>query len=337
MTRLILVLVCAGCLVGAPHMFGAKVLRWGGPRTMIAVALGALVATASSLVVLLVAVIDPPDVPASGIPHVIGRCVEAAGQFFSHPVGHWPQIIAVLALLGLGARFTYAAAATVWDARRTRAQLARIGTPLAGFTVVESPVPMAYTVGLRRRMVVVSSSMLSELTRDERTAILAHERAHVRGRHTVLLTIARIVGRAFSSLPPVRTATRYLVLGLESAADDAAAKEIGDPVAVARALLRLAERSAQGPPASALGAGDSDVVTRVRRLTRADAGTGRRRPLGVFVTAMTIVLVASLLMVLPATRKTVSAAAQGREAHALCHLPHPQGSDETLEHDYYGL
>ena len=331
MIRLGLVLVCTACLMVAPYAFGTRILGWGGPRATIAIALGSIVATASSLVVLLVAVIDPPDVPASGIPHVIGRCVEAASQFFSHPVSHWPQIIAVLALLGLGARFAYAAVATVWEARRTRAQLARIGTPLAGFTVVESPEPLAYTVGLSRRMVVVSSSMLSDLTLDERAAILAHERAHVRGRHTVLLTIARIVGRAFSSLPPVRTATRYLVLGLESAADDAAAKEIGDPVAVARALLRLAERSAKGPPASALGASESDVVTRVRRLTRAEVSMGRRRPLGVLVTGMIIVLVASLLMVLPATRTTVSAVAQGREVHALCHLPHPEGSDTTPE------
>ena len=325
MIRLIFVLVCTGCLVAAPYAFGAETLRWGGPRAMIAMSLGALVATASSLVVLLVSVIDPPDVPASGIPRVIGRCVEAAGEFFSHPVSHWPQILAVLALLGLAARFIYATTATLLDARRTRRHLARIGTASAGFTVVESEEPIAYTVGLRRRMVVVSSGMLAGLTGEERAAILAHERAHVRGRHTALLTVARIVGRAFRSLPPVRTATRHLVLGLEAAADDAAAREMGDPVPVARALVRLAERSAQGLPASALGASESDVVTRVRRLTRGDANSRRRRPLGVLVTAATILLVASLLVVLPATRETVSAAAQGREVHAMCHIPHPPG------------
>lgn len=322
MIRLVFVLVCTGCLVAAPYALGAKVLGWGGPRATIAMALGALVATATSLVVLLLAVVGPPDLPASDIPNVIGRCVEAAGQFFSHPVNHWPQIIAGFALLALGFRLAYATIATLSDARRTRMDLARIGTPLGGFTVVESPEPLAYTVGLHRRMVVVSSSMLSELTGEERAAILAHERAHVRGWHTALLTVARIVGRAFGSFPPARTATRQLVLGLESAADDAAAGEIGDPVVVARALLRLAERSGPGAPASALAASESDVVTRVRRLTRDDSGSTRRRPLGVLVTATTIVLVTSLLLVLPATRRTVSAAAQGREFHEMCHLPH---------------
>jgi hypothetical protein len=62
-------------------------------------------------------------------------------------------------------------------------------------------------------------------------------------------------------------------------------------------------------------------VTRVRRLTRGVARE-RSKPLGFLLTCITVVLVASLLVVLPATRRTVSAAAQGREVHAMCHLPH---------------
>ncbi len=322
MIRIVLVLLCAGCLIAAPSLLGIKALGWGGPRATIAIALGALVATASSVVVLLLAVVDPPDLPASDIPHVIGRCVEAAGQFFSHPVSHWPQIIAAFALLALGIRLAYAAIVTLWDARRTRVDLARIGTAVAGFIVVESTELMAYTVGSGRRVVVMSSGLLSQLTLKERAAVLAHERAHVRGRHTALLAIARVVVRAFGFFPPARIAARQLVLGLESAADDAAALEVGDPIAVARTLLRLAEHPGPLTPASALGAGESDVVTRVRRLTRDDAGTTRPRPVGFLVTAMTLLLLTSLLVVLPATRRTVSAAAQGREAHAMCHLPH---------------
>lgn len=338
MSRVVFVLVCTGCLVASPYLFGSKILGWGGPQAAIAVGLGALVGTASSLGVLLLAVVDPLDLPASDIPDVIGRCVDAAGQFFAHPVGHWPQIIAALALLGLSARLTYAAVTTLFDGRRTRRDLARIGTPLAGFTVVQSPEPMAFTVGLHRRMVVVSSGMLSELTGEERAAVLAHERAHVRGWHTALLTVARIVVTAFGSFPPARMATRQLVLGLEAAADDAAAREIGDPVAVARALLRLAEGSGLGAPAWALGASESDVVTRVRRLTRPGASTERRRPLGLLVMATTILLVTALLVVLPATQRTVSAAAQGREVHATCHLPHAAGDGGTPKsYPYYEL
>jgi beta-lactamase regulating signal transducer with metallopeptidase domain len=291
-------------------------------------ALGALLATASSLVVVLLAIVDPPDLPASDIPDVIGRCVDAAGKFFAHPVSHWPQIIAVLALLALSARLVFAVSATLVDARRTHKRVARIGTPQAGFTVVESREPMAYTVGLRRRVVVVSSGMLSQLTAGEQAAVLAHERAHVRGWHTLALVVARIVVRAFGFFPPARAATRQLVLGLETAADDAAAGEIGDPLAVARALLRLAEGWADAAPASALGATESDVVTRVRRLTQG-AGRDHSKPLGVLLSTVTVVLVASLLVVLPATRRTVSAAAQGREVHAICHLPHAAEDDQA--------
>ena len=324
MSRVIFILVCTGCLAAAPYVFGARLLRWGGPRATIAMALAALVASAASLVVLLLAVVDPPNLPASDLPKLIGRCVEAAGQFFSHPVAHWPQIIAVIALIALAARLGYSAIATLIDARRTRKNLVRIGSPLDGFTIIESAEPLAYTVGLHRRVVVVSNSLLSHLGGAECAAILAHERAHVRGWHTALLTIARIVVRAFGSFPPARTATRQLVLGLESAADDAAARAIGDPLVVARALLRLAERSGPRAPATALGATESDVVTRVRRLTEG-GGMKRRRRLGTLVSVVIGALVASLIVVLPATRSTVSAAAQIREAHGMCHLPHADG------------
>jgi hypothetical protein len=66
------------------------------------------------------------------------------------------------------------------------------------------------------------------------------------------------------------------------------------------------------------------VVTRVRRLTE-EGGTKRRRRFGALVSVVIIALVGSLLVVLPATRSTVSAAAQIREAHGMCHLPHAGG------------
>lgn len=330
MSRVVFILVCTGCVIASPYLLGSRILGWGGPRATMAVGIGALVGAASSVVVLLLAVVDPPDLPAGDLPDLIGRCADAAGQLFSHPVGHWPRIIAALTLLAVGVRLAYAAIATLRDARRIRSDLDRIGTPHPGFTVVDSPEPMAYTVGLHRRVVVVSSGLFSELTDEERAAVLAHERAHVRGWHTALLVVARIVVRAFGSFPPARMATRQLLLGLEAAADDVAVREVGDPIVVARALLRVAEHPDHGAPASALGASESDVVMRVRRLTRAEPGTARRRPLGLLATAMTILLVTSVLLVLPATRRSVGAAAQGREVHAVCHLPHASRAGRTV-------
>ncbi len=178
---LVLVLVCGGGLAASPYTFGSKIIGWGGPRAAIVIGLGALIGIASSVAVLLLAMVDPPNLPAGGIPNVIGRCVDAAGQLFAHPVGHWPRIIAALALLGLGARLAYSAIGTLFDARRTRTDLARIGTPLEGFTVVESSQPMAFTVGLHRPIVVLSSGMLAGFSDDERAAVLAHERAHMQG------------------------------------------------------------------------------------------------------------------------------------------------------------
>ena len=134
---------------------------------------------------------------------------------------------------------------------------------------------------------------------------------------------ARIVVRAFGFFPPARAASRQLVLGLETAADDAAVREIGDPVVVARALLRLVEGSRSGASLSTLGVSESHVMTHVRRLTTARVAP--RRALGSLVTALTVVLVTCLVVVLPATRRTVSAAAQVLQA--------PDRKHTTVESD----
>lgn len=148
--------------------------------------------------------------------------------------------------------------------------------------------PVAYCLpGLLKSRVVVSRGTVETLTADEFDAVLAHERAHLRARHDIVLDTFGALHRAFpvlirSELP--LTESRLLV---EMMADDHAIREVGR-LPLARALTELAGTRT---PAAALGAGPM-VLERVSRLSRLHA----HRPLLATLTC----LLAAGLIALPA-------------------------------------
>lgn len=136
------------------------------------------------------------------------------------------------------------------------------GVPLY-FLPVEQPV--AYAAGIRRGQIVISEGLVRLLTDEERRAALAHEVAHVRGGHPGLLFIGRVIAQAFGALPPARRAFASLRRELEAAADDEAAREVGDPQVVAGAIAKVGLAGAAPVPSAAL-AEEADVAYRVGRL-----------------------------------------------------------------------
>lgn len=140
--------------------------------------------------------------------------------------------------------------------------------------VLPDPRPAAYTVPAWTGRVVVSTGMLALLRGDERRALLAHERAHLRHHHAVYLAIVRL---AAAANPLLRPLVRHVRLQVELWADQVAAGETGDPAAVARALARasLAASRSERVPTIALAIGQSDAGTRVAALLRGPARRSR--------------------------------------------------------------
>jgi Zn-dependent protease with chaperone function len=135
-----------------------------------------------------------------------------------------------------------------------------------GVTVVDAAVPAVYCVAGRPHTIVVTSGARAALTPRQLDAALAHEHAHLAGRHHLALTLARGFSRAFGVIPLFRAAEREIAALLELLADDAAARRYGR-ITVAQALLGLAcGRFGLAVPSVAIPAAGSDVTTRVQRL-----------------------------------------------------------------------
>ncbi|USY19613.1 M48 family metalloprotease [Nocardiopsis exhalans] len=129
--------------------------------------------------------------------------------------------------------------------------------------LVEHPEPAAYCMPGRGLGIVVTRGALDRLTGPELRAVLAHERAHLRGHHHLLVTWTRLLDTAFPGVPLLRAAAREVPELVEWAADDRAAREAG-PHALAHALGIMAASGARGPD-PALSAAGACPVRRVRR------------------------------------------------------------------------
>jgi beta-lactamase regulating signal transducer with metallopeptidase domain len=135
--------------------------------------------------------------------------------------------------------------------------------------VLDHPLPVVYCVPAPTRPIVVSSGALDQLEDGELQAVLAHERAHLRHRHHVLLTVVDALAASLAWLPTFRAARRHLPLLLEMTADEIAARRWGRR-AVAGALRKL---TIAPRPAGGLAAGGSEYSQLGQRLARLETSS----------------------------------------------------------------
>lgn len=159
---------------------------------------------------------------------------------------------------------------TVVGRRRRRAhaeQLDLVGTPFTtpGVTVVPHAAASAYVLPSREPRVVITTGALAALDGAQTDAVLAHERAHLHGRHHRLFAAAQVLTAAFSFVRPLHVLERQVAGLVEMRADDVAVRG-RSRLALARALVAMA--GAGATPAGTLHAAEVDVVRRLERLLR---------------------------------------------------------------------
>ncbi|AUG80680.1 hypothetical protein CFP65_6008 [Kitasatospora sp. MMS16-BH015] len=159
------------------------------------------------------------------------------------------------------------------EARRRRGRHAEllelVGRPAPELraVVLDHETPAAYCLPGRRPRVVLTSGALNALTTAQLQAVLAHERAHLTGRHHLATAAVEAFARAFPGLPLATAARESTAELLEMVCDDRALRSSS-----ARALAdAMCEVAAGGVPRAAFAAGSAAVLTRLRRLLRPSA------------------------------------------------------------------
>ncbi|MFJ9442711.1 M48 family metalloprotease [Kitasatospora sp. NPDC101235] len=166
--------------------------------------------------------------------------------------------------------------------------------------------------------IVVTSGMLRALTAPERSALLAHERAHLTARHHLFLSLAEHAAGVHPALRPLRAPLGY---HLERWADEVAAARVGDRAVTARAVGRAALAASRSPwparPRLVPAAHSGPVPRRVAALLQPRPATAPgtwRRAAAVALAACLALSTAASLQATADLHHTVEAAQQGSGA-----------------------
>uniref|UniRef100_UPI002FDBB61E M56 family metallopeptidase n=1 Tax=Streptomyces sp. IBSBF 2435 TaxID=2903531 RepID=UPI002FDBB61E len=159
--------------------------------------------------------------------------------------------VAAVLLAAVAAALFHESRQRVVLAARARRAVAASGTAAGDLTVLDDEGPDAYALPGRPGRIVVTTGMLKALGPAEREVLLAHERAHLAGRHHLFLTALAL---ACACHPALRVLRGPLSYALERCADEAAAAAVGDRRVAARAIGRaaLAARPTARRPRTAL-------------------------------------------------------------------------------------
>jgi Zn-dependent protease with chaperone function len=202
--------------------------------------------------------------------------------------------VALLAGLALACRLLGVMATTTRRTLRARRRhcdlLDVLATPwpaVPGARVLDHPVPVAYCLPGRRSRLVLSVGVLHALDPDQVVAVLAHERAHLRERHDLVVLPFVAWGATAPSVRGMVYAQVAVAALIEMRADDVAAAH-AQPAELACALRTVGGAA----PAAAVGSFVTALDRRIARITAPPA------PLPTPVRAL-VRLAAAALVTLP--------------------------------------
>ncbi len=194
---------------------------------------------------------------------LLDRCGKLIIALLDEPLARADVTLSLL-LLVLGAIGIVVGVTRAWRSQASARLLACTGD--GELVLAPSTERFAFTTGLLRPRIVVSQGLVDDTPPEWRRVVFAHEDAHRRGRHPLLVLTAEALARGIPLLP-LRWAADLLRLSLEAAADDHAARAVGDHTLVAEAIAGVALA-----PAGTVVSFEGNEVLRVRRLLATPSG-----------------------------------------------------------------
>ncbi|MDH6281416.1 M56 family metallopeptidase [Prescottella agglutinans] len=268
--------------VTAPRVLIRLTRRGNAPRLGVvawSVAIGSLVASAVGATT--VAAVDLARSPSPAGTTLVHACEHLARILVgeqSDPTARYAAVALVIAAVVAIALNGFRLAWNLSASRRSthgHARTARlVGRPIAGHdaVVLDAPQRAAYCIAGRPNAIVVTSAALDALDDGQLGAVLAHERAHLTGRHPQVLAVVRALADSVPRSTLFTTGATEIARLLEMCADDRAVRT-HSPHTLLRGLIALT-----GPaPSGALGAGNVAVLDRAGRLASPPRALDRAR------------------------------------------------------------
>jgi Zn-dependent protease with chaperone function len=164
-------------------------------------------------------------------------------------VGHFLLALVLLTFAGTGWLLTVRMMKTRAAVRKLRSMEIRalsrelgfryhhLGQP--GFIVVDKPSPVAFTIGLWRPCIVLSTGLLTMLDAEEETAVVYHEVHHLWHRDPLKTTLLSVFAIMMPYIPVLKHTSKHYNIVREILADNEAIERTGNVAGIGSALLKL--------------------------------------------------------------------------------------------------
>jgi Zn-dependent protease with chaperone function len=162
--------------------------------------------------------------------------------------------------------------------------------------VLDATQPAVYCVPGRPPTIVVTTGALAVLRPEQLAVVLAHERAHLAGRHHLLLAVTRSLAAIAPVVPLFARGTAEVARLAEMRADDVAARRGGRRTLLTALLAMSAGTPAALAPAAWLPVTGGIVADRVRRLAEPPPAV-RSACYGLALGALTLAIVVASAVV----------------------------------------
>lgn len=233
---------------------------------------------------------------------LLGACEFMLRQHYETPGGALVHLFGIAGAAALAIRISHVLVTQLIairrDRQRQRQRIALVGREGcdADVRVVEDHRPAVFCIPGRRPDIVMTTAAVALLSDRQREVALAHERAHLAGRHDLALIMATVLRRAMPRIQFFVLAETEIATLVEMHADDRATIR-GDRRELAAALVALAQGHR---PAGSLAVNGACAVQRVSRLLDTRQALPITQRCSISLMAAGVVLAPMVIAVAPA-------------------------------------
>ena len=285
-----------------PRLVGSACWPRRAPRAGILLWQAAVFCVLASCMLLALTALLPVHGVSFDVGHFLHACPELLRSPYTFASDSWLHLGSLLVAVGTVLMLLRALALRGLAVRRGRARQRLLLDLLAGQRdvqygahIIDHDIALAYCVPGGGGRVVVTSAALEALNDRQLTAVLAHEHAHLDGRHDLVLFGADVAATAFPWSQFFRTSRREIARLVELLADDEATRR-SDRASLASALVDLGQGES---PEGTVGAA-GDTVLRVERLVQHAPDLSRGRRAVVLATSLLLLVAPWIIAVAPA-------------------------------------
>lgn len=164
--------------------------------------------------------------------------------------------------------------------------------------VVEHPAPVAFTMGMWKPRIILSTGLVKLLDHNELKAVIYHEMFHQKHRDPVKTFVLSLVGAVMWYLPILKWFRHHYNIAREVLADHYAVNRLGSGQDLGGALVKMLKYGRTAPVQAAVSFSDTSINYRILRLLDPDMDIPLRLPFApTMISVQVLLLLCSLFLI----------------------------------------